>query len=80
MLATVCAPALSESVADYLVGYQVQQQEEQRKAEEGMTGAAGVAEYETEVMGVKTEVTGKVILLSACSILSVIFVVLQITA
>lgn len=74
MLATICAPALSKSVADYLVGYQVQQQEEQRKAEEGMTGAAGVIEYETEVMGVETKITGKVILLSASSILGVIFV------
>ena len=74
MLATVCAPALSKNVADYLVGYQVQQQEEQRKAEEGMTGGAGVAEYETKVMGVKTEVTGKIVLLSACSILSVILI------
>jgi len=74
MLATVCAPALSKSVADYLVGYQVQQQEEQKKAEEGMTGTAGMMEYETEVMGVKTEVTGRVILLSACSILGVILV------
>ena len=73
-LATVCAPSLSKSVADYLVGYQVQQQEEQRKAEEGMTGGAGVAEYETKVMGVKTEVTGKIVLLSACSILSVILI------
>ena len=73
-LATVCAPSLSKSVADYLVGYQVQQQEEQRKAEEGMTGGAGVAEYETKVMGVKTEVTGKIVLLSACSILGVILV------
>lgn len=74
MLATVCAPALSKSVADYLVGYQVQQQEEQKKAEEGMTGTAGMMEYETEVMGVKTEVTGRVILLSACSILGVILI------
>ena len=73
-LATVCAPSLSKSVADYLVGYQVQQQEEQRKAEEGMTGGAGVAEYETKVMGVKTEVTGKIVLLSACSILGVILI------
>lgn len=74
ILATACAPTLSKSVADYLVGYQVQQQEEQRKAEEGMTGGAGVIEYETEVIGVETEVTGKVILLSACSILGVILV------
>ncbi len=74
MLATICAPALSKSVADYLVGYQVKQQEEQRKADEGMTGGAGVVEYETEVMGVETKVTGKVILLSASSILGVIFV------
>lgn len=73
LLATICAPALSKSVADYLVGYQVKQQEEQRKADEGMTGGAGVAEYETEVMGVETRVTGKVILLSAGSILGVIF-------
>ena len=48
--------------------------EEQRKADEGMTGGAGVVEYETEVMGVETKVTGKVILLSASSILGVIFV------
>ncbi len=74
MLATICAPALSKSVADYLVGYQVKQQEEQRKADEGMTGGAGVVEYETKVMGVETKVTGKVILLSAGSILGVIFV------
>ena len=74
MLATICAPALSKSVADYLVGYQVKQEEEQRKADEGMTGGAGVVEYETEVMGVETKVTGKVILLSASSILGVIFV------
>ena len=74
MLATVCAPALSKSVADYLVGYQVKQQEEQRQAEKGMTGGAGVVAYETEVMGVETKVTGKIILLSACSILGVILV------
>ncbi len=74
MLATICAPVLSKCVADYLVGYQVQQQEEQRKAEEGMTGSAGAIEYETEVVGVETEVTGKVILLSASSILCVILV------
>ena len=78
-LATVCAPSLSKSVADYLVGYQVQQQEEQRKAEEGMTGGAGVAEYETKVMGVKTEVTGKIVLLSACSVLGVILVAVSLS-
>lgn len=77
MLATICTPALSKSVADYLVGYQVKQQEEQRKADEGMTGGAGVVEYETEVMGVETKVTGKVILLSAGSILGVIFVAIS---
>ena len=78
-LATVCAPSLSKSVADYLVGYQVQQQEEQRKAEEGMTGGAGVAEYETKVMGVKTEVTGKIVLLSACSVLGVILIAVSLS-
>ncbi len=79
MLATVCAPSLSKSVADYLVGYQVQQQEEQRKAEEGMTGGAGVAEYETKVMGVQTEVTGKIVLLSACSVLGVILIAISLS-
>ena len=74
MLATVCAPALSNSIADYLVGYQVKQQEEQRQAEKGVAGSAGAAEYETEVMGVETKVTGNIILLSACSILGVILV------
>lgn len=78
-LATVCAPSLSKSVADYLVGYQVQQQEEQRKAEEGMTGGAGVAEYETKVMGVQTEVTGKIVLLSACSVLGVILIAVSLS-
>ena len=79
MLATVCAPVLSKGVADYLVGYQVKQQEEQREAEKGMTGGAGVAEYESEVVGVETKVTGKIILLSACSILGVIFIAVSLS-
>lgn len=72
LLATLCAPAISGSAAEYLVGYEVQQQEEQKKAEEGMTGTAGLVEYETEVAGVETSVTGRVIFVSACTVLGII--------
>ena len=65
-----------EEMLEKLKQYQAQrkQLEEQKKAEEGMTGSAGAIEYETEVVGVETEVTGKIILLSASSILGVILV------
>lgn len=72
LLATICAPAISRSAAEYLAGYEVQQQEEQKKAEEGMTGAAGLVEYESEVVGVEALVTGRVIFVSACSVLGII--------
>lgn len=74
LLATVCAPAISRSAAEYLVVYEVQQQEEQKKAEEGMTGAAGVVEYETEVVGIEALVTGRVIIISACCVLGIILI------
>lgn len=79
LLATVCAPALSGGVAEYLVGYQVEQQEELKKAEEGMVGNAGAVVYETEVVGIKAEITGKVILLSAGSILGIILIAVSLS-
>lgn len=74
LLATACAPAISKSAAEYLVGYEVQQQAEQKKAEEGMTGAAGAVEYTPEVVGIEALVTGKVIIASACSVLGIIVI------
>lgn len=79
LLATVCAPALSGSVAEYLVGYQVEQKEEREKAEEGMVGNAGAVVYETEVVGIKAEVTGTVVLLSAGSILCIILIAVSLS-
>lgn len=74
LVATVCAPSLSRNVAEYLVGYQVQQQEEQKKAEGGMAGSAAIVEYKTEVVEIEAFVTGKVIFVSACSVLGIILI------
>jgi len=68
-LATFCAPAISEGVAGYLVGYELEQQEAEKNAEQG---TKLYLEYDTEVVGVRTTVTGEVILLSACSVLGII--------
>ena len=35
LLATFCAPAISENVADYLVGYELEQQETEKKCRTG---------------------------------------------
>ena len=79
LFATACASTLSGRIAEYLVGYQVEQQEELEKAEEGLIGNAGAVEYETEVVGVKAEVTGKVVLLSASSIMGIILVAVSLS-
>ena len=68
-LATFCAPAVSEGVADYLVGYQMEQQEAGKNAERDIKL---YLENDTEVVGVQTTVTGEVILLSACSVMGII--------
>ena len=47
------------------------QEEESRHKHQASTG---VVKYKAQVMGIETKVTGKVILLSASSILGVIFV------
>lgn len=72
LLATVCAPAISNGTAEYLLGCEMKQQAAQKDAEEGMVGYAGTVEYETEVVGIEASVTGNVILLSACSVLGII--------
>lgn len=64
LIATFCAPAISERVADYLVGYELEQQEAE--------GIKLYLENDTEIIGVQATVTGEVILLSACSVLGII--------
>lgn len=71
LLATFCAPAISESVADYLVGYELEQQETEKNAEQGVKL---YLEDDTEVVGVQVAMTGEVILLSVCSVLGIIVV------
>lgn len=69
LLATFCAPAISENVADYLVGYELEQQETEKNAEQGVKL---YLEDDTEVVGVQVAVAGEVILLSVCSVLGII--------
>ena len=71
LLATFCAPVISEGVADYLVGYELDRQEAEKNAPLGLKL---YLEYDTEIVGVQAEVTKEVILMSACSILGVIVV------
>ena len=71
LLATFCAPAISESVADYLVGYELEQQETEKNAAQGVKL---YLEDDTEVVGVQVAMTGEVILLSVCSVLGIIVV------
>ena len=68
-LATFCAPAISEGVADYLVGYELEQQEAEKNAEQGIKL---YLENDTEVVGVQAAVTGEVILLSVSSVIGII--------
>ncbi len=68
-IATFCAPAISEGVADYLVGYELKQQETEKNAERDVKL---YLESDTEIVGVQTTVTGGVILLSACSVMGII--------
>ena len=70
LLATFCAPAISESVADYLVGYELEQQETEKNAEQGVKL---YLEDDTEVVGVQVAMTGEV-MLSVSSVLGIIVV------
>ena len=69
LIATFCAPAVSKGAADYLVGYELNQQEAEKNAEQGLKL---YLEYDSEVVGVQASVTGEVVLLSACSVLGII--------
>lgn len=71
LCATFCAPAISKGVADYLVAYELEQQEVEKNAEQGIRL---YLDYDTEVVGVQASVTGEVILLSASSVLGIIVV------
>ncbi len=67
-LATACAPAVSQSVADYLVGYELEQEVSENAAE----GLMLYLDEGTEVLGVEAAVTAEVILGSACCVLGMI--------
>lgn len=69
LIATFCAPAVSKGAADYLVGYELKQQEAEKNAEQGLKL---YLEYDSEVVGVQASVTGEVVLLSACFVLGII--------
>lgn len=71
--ATATAPALSKGVADYLVGYQVQIVEERTAADAGMVSST-VNEGETEIVGVKVQIDGKIIALTAASVFGMIVI------
>lgn len=73
ILATVSAPVVSEGVADYLVGYQVQMAEEQSQAVAGMVSQSSTEEKDS-IVGVHVEIGPEVILFSAISTLGIIVV------
>ncbi len=55
VLATFSASFVSKQVADYLVGYQLQEELERNQAEEGMV-AKSVTETESSVVGVSVNI------------------------
>lgn len=64
VLATFSAPFVSKQVADYLVGYQLQEELERNQAEEGMV-AKSVTETESSVVGVSVNIGTEVVFLLA---------------
>lgn len=72
LLATFCAPNISGGIAEYMLGYEVEQQTAQKEAEEGLVGYAGAVVYDTEIVGIEVNVTMDVIMMSACSVLGII--------
>ncbi len=67
-LTTFCAPAVSQGVADYLVGYELAQEVPESAAE----GRMLYLDEGTQVLGVETAVTPNVVIRSACSVLGMI--------
>lgn len=72
-LATCSAPLVSQGVADYLVGFQIQEAAQQEQAEEGMV-AQSYTETEDNVIGVSVEIGTETIALSAVSTMGIIVV------
>lgn len=72
-LATFSAPFVSKQVADYLVGYQIQEELERNQAEEGMV-AKSVTETESSVVGVSVNIGTEVVFFTAISTMGMIVV------
>lgn len=73
LIATIAAPTLSKGVADYLVGYQLQIEEEKTAADEGLVSST-VDDGETEIVGVKIHIDEKIVASTAASVLGIIVV------
>lgn len=73
MVATMIAPTLSKGVADYLVGYQMQVEEDKTAADAGMVSST-VDDGETEFVGVKVQIDVKIIASTAGSVLGIIII------
>ena len=73
VLATFSAPFVSKQVADYLVGYQIQEELERNQAEEGMV-AKSVTETESSVVGVSVNIGTEVGFFTAISTMGMIVV------
>ncbi|MDD3339548.1 MAG: ABC transporter permease [Lachnospiraceae bacterium] len=72
-IATIAAPTVSKGVANYLVGYQMQIEEEKTAADEGMVSST-VNDGETEIVEVKIHVDGKIVASTAVSVLGIIII------
>ena len=79
VLATFSASFISEGVAEYLVGYQVQIADEESKSEEGMVMMSSPEEKEN-VLGVTVNIGKEVIVFSALSTLGIIIVSILISS
>lgn len=73
VLATSSVPFVSKQVADYLVGYQLQEELERNQAEEGMV-AKSVTETESSVVGVSVNIGTEVVFFTAISTMGMIVV------
>ena len=74
MLATLTAPAVSKGVADYLVGYQIQLEEEREQADVGMVASSLLSESETQVLGVSVKIGMDVVLFAFLSTAGIVIV------
>lgn len=73
LLATCAAPYVAGVTADYLVGNQVELDREKEEANKGMVSISG-QEGEDEIVGVSVRIAGKVIAVTAVSVVGIIVV------